>query len=215
MFNGALTSLFLIDPLGEKLSKKEKKQPSSPVDGKFDIEFTGIDFLKGNLERAKKKNPDIDFFQADLTNEVSWENFKNKFDTVLCSEVLEHLQDDNLALKILYSLLKPNGILVVDVPAFPFLLSKFDIMHGHFRRYTKNTISKIVVNAGFTIEEIRYWNVFGFFGWLFFLKIFNLGLKESTNSFFSSFMGNFLKIESKIKFPFGLNILLKAKKSMQ
>jgi len=44
MFNGKLTSLFLIDPLGEKLSKKEKKQPSSPVDGKFDIEFTGINF---------------------------------------------------------------------------------------------------------------------------------------------------------------------------
>ncbi len=44
MFNYKLTSLFLIDPLGEKLSKKEKKQPSSPVDGKFDEEFTGIKF---------------------------------------------------------------------------------------------------------------------------------------------------------------------------
>jgi hypothetical protein len=43
-FNGKLTSLFVIDPLGEKLSEKEKKQPSSPVDGVFDEEFTGIDF---------------------------------------------------------------------------------------------------------------------------------------------------------------------------
>ena len=43
-FNGELTSLFVIDPLGEKLSEKEKKQPSSPVDGVFDEEFTGIDF---------------------------------------------------------------------------------------------------------------------------------------------------------------------------
>ncbi len=43
-FNGQLTSLFVIDPLGEKLSKKEKKQQSSPVDGEFDAEFTGIDF---------------------------------------------------------------------------------------------------------------------------------------------------------------------------
>ena len=44
-FNGVPeTSLFLIDPLGDKLSKKEKKQPSSPVDGKFDGEFTGIKF---------------------------------------------------------------------------------------------------------------------------------------------------------------------------
>lgn len=44
VFNGELTSLFAIDPLGEKLNKKEKKQPSSPVDGTFDEEFTGIDF---------------------------------------------------------------------------------------------------------------------------------------------------------------------------
>ncbi len=43
-FNGVLTSLFVIDPLGEKLSEKEKRQPSSPVDGIFDEEFTGIDF---------------------------------------------------------------------------------------------------------------------------------------------------------------------------
>jgi len=43
-FNGELTSLFVIDPLGEKLSEKEKRQPSSPVDGVFDEEFTGIDF---------------------------------------------------------------------------------------------------------------------------------------------------------------------------
>jgi len=44
MFNGELTSLFAIDPLGEKLSKKEQKQSNSLVDGAFDEEFLGIDF---------------------------------------------------------------------------------------------------------------------------------------------------------------------------
>lgn len=43
-FNGELTSLFLILPLEEKLSKEEQKQPSSTVNGLFDIEFTGISF---------------------------------------------------------------------------------------------------------------------------------------------------------------------------
>jgi len=43
-FNGKITSLFLIVPLGEKLSEKEKKQQSSPVDGTFEEEFLGIDF---------------------------------------------------------------------------------------------------------------------------------------------------------------------------
>jgi len=36
MFNGKSTSLFDINPLGEKLSEEEKIQPSSPVDGLFD-----------------------------------------------------------------------------------------------------------------------------------------------------------------------------------
>lgn len=44
VFNGELTSIFAIDPLGEKLSKKEQRQPSSAVDGTFDEEFLGIDF---------------------------------------------------------------------------------------------------------------------------------------------------------------------------
>lgn len=44
MFNGQMTSIFMIDPLGEKLSEMEKMQPSSTLDGFFDSEFTGIDF---------------------------------------------------------------------------------------------------------------------------------------------------------------------------
>ncbi len=43
-FNGKFTSIFAIDPLGEKLSEKEKIKPSSPLDGMFDEEFLGIDF---------------------------------------------------------------------------------------------------------------------------------------------------------------------------
>ncbi|GEM_PF-3729178 len=44
MFNGEMTSIFAIDPLGEKLSKLEQRQQSSPVDGTFEDEFLGINF---------------------------------------------------------------------------------------------------------------------------------------------------------------------------
>jgi hypothetical protein len=53
----------------------------------------------------------------------------------------------------------------------------------------------------------------GFFGWLVFIKILNLGLKKSSNSIFASIMGKFLKIEKIIKFPFGQTIIIKARKS--
>jgi len=44
IFKGEKKSIFMIDPFGEKLSEAEKLQPSSPLDGKFDPQFTGIDF---------------------------------------------------------------------------------------------------------------------------------------------------------------------------
>jgi hypothetical protein len=44
MFNDQMTSIFMIPPLEEKLDELEKIQPSSPLDGKFDTEFTGINF---------------------------------------------------------------------------------------------------------------------------------------------------------------------------
>ncbi len=177
-----------------------------------ELDLTGADFSQGNLDKAQEKNPHVKFFKADLNDKNSWKEYANSYDSVLCSEVVEHIKDDKTALEILFSLLKPNGVLVLTVPAFKLLLSEFDIKEGHYRRYSKKEISLLVEQTGFTIEESRYWNVFGFIGWLFFIKILNLNLKRSSNSLFASIMGKFLKIEHKIKFPFGQTVIIKARK---
>ena len=87
IFNGKMTSLFVIDPLGEKLSKKEKKQPSSPVDGTFEDEFLGIkDFcLPGfcitvNLLEADQSFGDQFGLGADTFDEFMKELEDGKFD---------------------------------------------------------------------------------------------------------------------------------------
>jgi SAM-dependent methyltransferase len=177
------------------------------------LTLTGADFSEGNIKKAKEKNPHVTFFKANLDDMISWKNYSNLFDSVLCSEVVEHIKDDKIAMDILFSLVKPNGVLILTVPAFKFLLSKFDIQEGHYRRYSKKDICDLVEKAGFKIESSRYWNVMGFFGWLVFIKILNLGLKKSSNSIFASIMGKFLKIEKIIKFPFGQTIIIKARKS--
>ena len=177
-----------------------------------DLNLTGTDFSEGNLVKAKEANPNVTFFKADLNDVSSWHQYSEAFDCVLCSEVIEHIKDDNTALKILFSLLKPNGILVLTVPAFKLLLSKFDIKEGHYRRYSKNEISSLIEQSGFKIEYARYWNVLGFLGWLIFIKIFNMNLKQSSNSFFATMMGKFLKLEKNIHFPFGQTVVIKARK---
>jgi len=178
------------------------------------LDITGADFSQGNLEKAKEKNPHVNFFKADLGNKDSWINHSNSFDSVLCSEVVEHIEDDKTALEILFSLLKPSGVLVLTVPAFNMLFSEFDKKEGHFRRYSKKQISELVRKTGFIIEESRYWNVMGFLGWFFFIKVLNMNLKKSSNSFFASVMGKFLEIERRIKFPFGQTVIIKARKPL-
>lgn len=178
-----------------------------------DLKLTGADFSEGNLKKAKEKNPHVTFFKANLDHIDSWNKYSSAYDSVLCSEVVEHIKDDKTAMDILFSLVKPNGVLILTVPAFSFLLSKFDIMEGHYRRYSKKDICTLVEKSGFVIETSRYWNVMGFFGWLFFIKILNLNLKKSSNSIFASIMGKFLKIEKNIRFPFGQTVIIKARKS--
>ena len=177
------------------------------------LDLTGADFSEGNLEKAKEKNPSVTFFKANLEDKTSWKNYYNVYDSVLCSEVVEHIKDDKMAMEILFSLVKPNGILILTVPAFKSLLSKFDIREGHFRRYSKKEICNLVESVGFDVEYSRYWNVMGFFGWLVFIKILNLDLKKSSNSIFALIMGKFLKIEKNTKFPFGQTVIIKARKS--
>ena len=82
MFNGNLTSIFVINPLGEKLSKEEQKQPSSPVDGEFDEEFLGIDFcpapgfcIKVNLLEA-----DESFGKQFGLGEDTFDSFMNELE---------------------------------------------------------------------------------------------------------------------------------------
>lgn len=67
----------------------------------------------------------------------------DKFDTILFIDVLEHIKNDRLELLQASTHLKPQGVIVVLSPAQPWLFSELDRGVGHFRRYTKKTLSAI------------------------------------------------------------------------
>jgi SAM-dependent methyltransferase len=176
------------------------------------FEVTGADYSEKLLDTARKKNLPIKLFQADLTNENSWKKYECSFDSVVSSEVLEHIDDDLKALQIMYSVLKPNGTLVLDTPAFNFLYSPLDKKIGHYRRYTKKTLQEVLEKAGFEVEEIRYWNLIGFFGWLISFKLLKKNFSTIDRSWIGNLLGAWLKLESKITMPLGLTVLVKARK---
>ena len=143
----------------------------------------------------------------------TWKQFESSFDSAISSEVIEHLEDDVLALEIIYYVLKPNGVIVVDTPAFNFLYSRNDKKIGHYRRYTKKSLKEILEKAGFKVEKIRYWNLIGFFGWLIYFKLLkNYYSVLNKKTWMGNILGKFLKIESKVTFPLGLTVLAKARK---
>jgi len=176
-------------------------------------DLSGSDFSEDYLKKAKIKNTGVEFFKGDLTDQDFWKPYENSFDTVICSEVIEHLEQDKTALDIIFSILKPNGIVVITVPALSLLYSDFDTKVGHYRRYSKTDLTKIVKESGFKVEKSRYWNFLGMFGWFFLFKILKKDIKSVSNSFFGNILGSWLKLESRIPFPIGQTLVLKARKS--
>ena len=71
------------------------------------------------------------------------------YDTVVLLNVLEHIPDDHQALGDIYESLAPGGKMVLWVPAFEALYSKFDQRIGHYRRYRENELLALVHKVGF------------------------------------------------------------------
>ena len=80
------------------------------------------------------------------------------FDLVLALDVLEHLDDDAAGLREAVRLLKPDGFLLVTVPALPSLWGRQDIISQHRRRYTKRTLRQAFARAQLPHPRIRYFN---------------------------------------------------------
>jgi SAM-dependent methyltransferase len=88
-----------------------------------------------------------------------------KFDTVICLNVVEHLEDDLLALKNIRRALVPGGRAIVLVPAGPWLYGTLDKVLGHYRRYTTGELAAVASNAGFRIDSLLPFNRIGVIAW--------------------------------------------------
>jgi len=91
----------------------------------------------------------------------------HRFDTVYCSNVLEHIEDDVAALRTFRNALVPGGKVLIFVPAIPAAYGPLDAELGHHRRYTKDTLNRAFVEAGLPLQTLRYTNPIGLLGWMF------------------------------------------------
>ena len=85
-----------------------------------------------------------------------------RFDTVLCINVLEHIERDDLALRAMAEILRPTaGRLFLFVPAHPILFGSPDELAGHFRRYTRPALRALLQGAGLRARDVYHFNAVG------------------------------------------------------
>ncbi len=88
-----------------------------------------------------------------------------RFDTIVLSNVLEHIEDDAGAVRHFEEILGPGGRVLVLVPALPLLFGALDEAVGHHRRYTPATLRKVLEENGFEVEKLEWMNLVGVPGW--------------------------------------------------
>jgi SAM-dependent methyltransferase len=80
-------------------------------------------------------------------------------DLVVAFDILEHLVDDDAAVREVHRVLRPSGTYLVAVPADPRLWSSHDEAVQHVRRYTRSTLVSLLERDGFEVTSVMSWNV--------------------------------------------------------
>ena len=80
------------------------------------------------------------------------------FDLITCLDVIEHTPDDRATLRELRRVCKPDGWLLVTVPAYQALWSAHDEANHHYRRYARRTLRAAAVQAGWSVERMTSFN---------------------------------------------------------
>ncbi len=134
------------------------------------------------------------------------------YDTVVILNVVEHLEDDIGALQCIHARIKPGGHLILMVPAMSFLYGSLDRSFGHYRRYSKESITQLIRKSSFEILKAEYVNVIGMIGWYVYGKILKVRkLPEQLCSRFH-FVLPFLKLERPLAHFMGLSVIVVARK---
>ena len=114
------------------------------------------------------KHPHLtEILDMDLEDELFDEKFAvyfGTFDTVIALNVIEHVKEDGYAISNCKKLLKEGGHFIALVPAYQLLYNRFDKELGHYRRYSKKSMQRLV-SPHLSIVQCQYFNLAGILGW--------------------------------------------------
>jgi glycosyltransferase involved in cell wall biosynthesis len=177
---------------------------ASDVEPHYMRELTAKFCDRSNVRVASFRFPLTGIAVDDLTRE--------RIDSIVCLNVLEHIEDDRNTLADFAKVLSTGGHLILLVPSLPALYGTLDIHLNHFRRYDRAGLQKKVTDAGFVIDEMRYLNRPGVFGWWLNSRVLRRRVLPRGQLAAFRWIQPLLKLEEKHPPSFGMSLLVLARK---
>jgi len=155
----------------------------------------------------------VSTLQGDITDIDVAELRRYTFDTALCANTLEHLEDDGAALDRIWSALPAGGSLVVLTAAFSKLFNALDRGAGHVRRYNRQSLLRLLAAHGFRVRRSFYVNSLSLPGW--WIRGSLLGQEQPSLAqlrMFDRLAPAWGRIEQRLAIPAGLSLVCVAQR---
>jgi SAM-dependent methyltransferase len=130
----------------------------------------------------------------------------------LCTNVLEHIEDEARTLANFYDLLTEGGRVVLLVPAHPALHGSMDAHLGHYRRYTRDRLAQLMRDAGFAVEHLEHVNRIAVAGWYLNSKILRRKDVPAFQAYLFDRLVPMLRLEKYWRMPVGLSLIAVGRK---
>jgi len=125
------------------------------------VRYVATDISSEHMMRLKSRfpqRPNLEVHHCDLTVPGDFTPFSSSMDTVICLNVLEHVEDDATGLRNIYSILDHGGRAIVLVPEGMSVYGTIDKALGHFRRYSEDELKSKMEKTGFHVEQMVRFN---------------------------------------------------------
>ena len=132
------------------------------------LRFTATDVSPHYVEALRRFTQErnyLDVRPLDITESDDFYDLLGGYDTVICLNVLEHIEDHDKAVRNMRSALSDSGRMIVLVPQNPARFGSLDELVGHQRRYTRKSLGDVLANNGLEVEQLFDFNRATVPGW--------------------------------------------------
>jgi SAM-dependent methyltransferase len=136
-----------------------------------------------------------------------------QFDSIICANVLEHVDDDVAALRQIHALLAPGGRVVLLVPMLRALYGEIDRAIQHYRRYERGELEEKLAKAGFVVEHATPMNALGIPGWWLNSVVLRRRSVPGIQARINDWLVPWLRFEQRLGLPVGMSLLVVGRRS--